>query len=706
MKITGYQPTVQLNAGNAPKVQAAGDINAFGGTGKALGEIGQGLEQMAVVQQKKIEQDMVTSVTQANTEYNKRIDDLMYGDDGLLKKQLGAAKTIDVDFVAKEKQIRADVSNMIPKYKKAELAFNTMTDKDAEQRFNIIRKYSSEQADKERDFNFSNAMDLTSSTAQNNYAIPSVISTQLDKAKKLTWATYGSTRGDAYCNAIYKKTEADMIVKSVQTAIANGDTASANNLIATFGTKISPENLNPLRANLTKINETNTVLTKAKEIAQQAGFDPNKANEIVEGLSSVSNKVDYQTFKTKLFGNESGGNYDAVNKKSGAIGKYQIMPDNWPSWAEDAGLSSDAKPTPENQEIVADAKLRPLYDKYGVEGAFVAWYAGEGNAQRWVDGAPDAIGDDGNHYSWDAPQGDNGSDPSVRQYVKNGTEGLQPKQMSAIEKEQLRNAVLNEISLNKTLKKARISQVADSASSEMFEQYKSGIRDPQVFADIANKYGTDSDSFEMANKEAAYYIALSNGKGQGLTNAEESKLIDIIDLGQVDDKEVLRAKLNEAGATPEQKTKFLNMFDASKKKEGKYQYDYPSLKDGFFKFIGVKDDDLWNGAKGAADEFIANYKETHNGNMPTFQDVQDVVNKAGLKPRTSTWFGNKSSDAAGYEKLGIRQATMINMGLADAEDMGNGKITITYNNGQTDDVDAASFKAKVDEIEKGYLKKK
>ena len=134
MKITGDQPTVQLNAGNAPKVQEAGDINAFGGTGKALGEIGQGLEQMAVVQQKKIEQDMVTSVTQANTEYNKRIDDLMYGDDGLLKKQLGAAKTIDVDFVAKEKQIRADVSNMIPKYKKAELAFNIMTDKDAEQR--------------------------------------------------------------------------------------------------------------------------------------------------------------------------------------------------------------------------------------------------------------------------------------------------------------------------------------------------------------------------------------------------------------------------------------------------------------------------------------------------------------------------------------------------------------------------------------------
>ena len=30
---------------------------------------------------------------------------------------------------------------------------------------------------------------------------------------------------------------------------------------------------------------------------------------------------------------ESGGRYDAENPTSGAYGKYQIMPANWPSWA-------------------------------------------------------------------------------------------------------------------------------------------------------------------------------------------------------------------------------------------------------------------------------------------------------------------------------------------------------------------------------------
>ena len=31
---------------------------------------------------------------------------------------------------------------------------------------------------------------------------------------------------------------------------------------------------------------------------------------------------------------ESGGNYYARNASSGAYGKYQIMPANWPSWAK------------------------------------------------------------------------------------------------------------------------------------------------------------------------------------------------------------------------------------------------------------------------------------------------------------------------------------------------------------------------------------
>jgi hypothetical protein len=58
---------------------------------------------------------------------------------------------------------------------------------------------------------------------------------------------------------------------------------------------------------------------------------------------------------------ESGGRYTARNKTSGAYGKYQIMPSNWPSWAKRYLGTSKAKPTPANQERVARGKFTTLY---------------------------------------------------------------------------------------------------------------------------------------------------------------------------------------------------------------------------------------------------------------------------------------------------------------------------------------------------------
>lgn len=58
---------------------------------------------------------------------------------------------------------------------------------------------------------------------------------------------------------------------------------------------------------------------------------------------------------------ESGGNYYARNSSSGAYGKYQIMPSNWPGWALRYLGNSSAGQTPANQEIVAAGKFRSLY---------------------------------------------------------------------------------------------------------------------------------------------------------------------------------------------------------------------------------------------------------------------------------------------------------------------------------------------------------
>lgn len=132
------------------------------------------------------------------------------------------------------------------------------------------------------------------------------------------------------------------------------------------------------------------------------------------GVGLGSNDAVFEAFVKAIALQESGGNYNDVNARTGATGKYQIMPENWPKWANQAGLPPNSRMTPENQERVARYKLREYYDSYGVQGASVAWYAGAANGERWVKGMPDAVGENG-HYSWHKTHGR--GEPSVASYV-------------------------------------------------------------------------------------------------------------------------------------------------------------------------------------------------------------------------------------------------------------------------------------------------
>lgn len=85
---------------------------------------------------------------------------------------------------------------------------------------------------------------------------------------------------------------------------------------------------------------------------------------------------------------ESNNNYSARNSQSGALGKYQIMPSNIAQWSRQA-LGHSVTPmqflaSPQIQEKVAQYKLSEYYNKFGVAGAAIAWYAGPAAAQRYA----------------------------------------------------------------------------------------------------------------------------------------------------------------------------------------------------------------------------------------------------------------------------------------------------------------------------------
>jgi hypothetical protein len=82
----------------------------------------------------------------------------------------------------------------------------------------------------------------------------------------------------------------------------------------------------------------------------------------------------FDRFMAALGWVESGGRYDARNPDSGAYGKYQILPSNWPSWAEKYLGDRNAPQTPANQEKVARGKIHDLWHWLGSYRQVAYWW--------------------------------------------------------------------------------------------------------------------------------------------------------------------------------------------------------------------------------------------------------------------------------------------------------------------------------------------
>ena len=215
---------------------------------------------------------------------------------------------------------------------------------------------------------------------------------------------------------------------------------------------------------------------------------------------------DFDTFMAKIGMQESGGNYDAVNADSGASGKYQIMPDNWQPWAVEAGLDANAEMTPENQEIVARHKLKQYYDKYGEKGALVAWYAGEGNAERYVKGeTTDVWG-----REWTAPQ--DGA-PSIQSYVDEALAQNVPnggrKRKSRKTPNVNTNSTGNEI------------QSDNATLDDYLKLFDDGNNDRMTYADYERLINNASDDEVMANANKAVMDYTQEGNLDSFTQLTE-----------------------------------------------------------------------------------------------------------------------------------------------------------------------------------------
>jgi hypothetical protein len=119
------------------------------------------------------------------------------------------------------------------------------------------------------------------------------------------------------------------------------------------------------------------------------GVTPVAQQPFVMGRGTATGDGSFEAFVNSIAKQESGNNYGArgIQTRSGrALGKYQILDTNIPSWSK-AALGRSISPdeflrSPQLQEQVARYKLQDYFKKYGAEGAAKAWYGGEGAARK------------------------------------------------------------------------------------------------------------------------------------------------------------------------------------------------------------------------------------------------------------------------------------------------------------------------------------
>lgn len=141
-------------------------------------------------------------------------------------------------------------------------------------------------------------------------------------------------------------------------------------------------------------NTTNNIIELARQMTDQYVAD--------RGRVPDSSTLDSLMSAVRAQESEGSGGYGARNEDSGALGAYQIMPQNlngvWANWDREA-LGRDVsiaefRNSPAIQDAIASHKLGEYYAKYGRDGALSMWYSGDAslvNSTRPQDGGYPSI---------------------------------------------------------------------------------------------------------------------------------------------------------------------------------------------------------------------------------------------------------------------------------------------------------------------------
>nr|DAP39625.1 MAG TPA: hypothetical protein [Caudoviricetes sp.] len=644
MKLIGYDGNQRLNTVNGG-VQANVNEMAYGGNTqgmdnltKAIGDLG---NTMLTIQKQK----EMTDVVNATNEYNAMMNDWLYNpDNGAMNRKGENALTIPLDYQNQEKRARQVISEKYGfKFNDAVNAFNKVVDNDMTNTTNTINKFVRGQFEDSA----MKALDMNVQNISNNAVVNASPDAFDDAMKQVSGSVAAQLSNLGYDdNTIrlqVKKAQQNIATTMIEKKMADDDLDGANKVInqVAMSGLIDEEKIMGYRQ---KVRNASMVLATSDDskIDSIIGeFDPNDPDLLTkvtdklynDGFGKVAGStgtITKEAFIKAVSANESSDQANIVNPDTGAYGLFQIMPENWPEWSAEAGLAGADISDPDAQRKVAAFKLGQYIDKYGVEGAAVAWYAGEGTAEAWVrDGAKaheKGSGGDG----WDKPQYSNGHEyPSIRQYVVNTLAELgegKVREETPAEAQKRKDMIQRNVATRLQVMAKRKAQILENQKVEIEQRVaaavKNGATDVEVLK-MRQDYAETHPEYQRAMQGQLNQAQISVNKAAA--KALQAKSVNVLAVkaaianGQFKSMGDLNSYLGEMGVyfTAPQLADINHEFDEYSNGTGKYSPDMAGMKSSIENLAGRKIDGVeWQGVSTAVYPKVQEFREK-NGYDPS-----------------------------------------------------------------------------------------
>ena len=639
MKISGYNPQVNNGGIVNATVKRVSDAMAYGGDGKGLKAVSQGIGMWADVIAQKQEEDDKQNILKAMDEYNKGRFEIMYNQDsGLMNTTLDKSEGISDSYIEQEKKLRGNVLKGVKLYnQKNMVALNSLMDNSARQGYESVYRYQTKQKIAANEVRFSDYMDKQNEYAQNNYGNLEIVNNLMQQADLIADLHYRNIGGDALVKEKQKQAKGSIAASSITSAITHEDYATARKLKDSYSSFLTTEQRAAFEKVLYQKESANYEYNLGNQLYQMYGDDEAAVKKALEGATGFAENIsDLDALLRAIGGQESGGDYGATNSRTKAFGKYQIMPENWPSWSREAGLPEGAEQTPENQEIVARYKLGEYLQKYGAEGAAAAWYGGEG-AVNW--------GEDARNRK----QG-NGDEPSVNEYVTQVMGRISTSRTAKPMSLDERNRTFQQYQMAKNEAKRQQTylntKIFDNAKETILLMRQQNVSAKDAWKKVMEMSGANANTFTLWKKAYSAIYGGGSGDGKGLGKGVNMLLEQLRENPELQNKGDFLDYARMMGANDSDMEKLDKGFNDFLKGTGIFGYDIQGMAK---EVIGnsIRSDQgkarIIKGLNNVAYDFIRKFRTEHNGMDPDESLVKEEMQNAMVKMplgRYTTDYGN------------------------------------------------------------------